>query len=62
MNTTFRSATDHDASASNQQLRTLLLIGAAFVAWKAWRGLRSLFWMAFGIGWVMFWTHGWHGF
>src|SRR3546814_7268851 len=29
-----------------QLLRWLLAIGAIFVAWRMWRGLKSLFWVA----------------
>lgn len=41
-------------------LRWLIALGAVFLAWKAWRGLRSLFWTAFGLGMALFWSGAWH--
>ena len=41
-------------------LRWLVALGAVFLAWKAWRGLRSLFWTAFGLGMALFWSGAWH--
>ncbi len=43
-----------------QLLRWLLVIGAVFVAWRMWRGLKSLAWIAFGLGVAMYWTGFWH--
>ena len=42
-----------------QLLRWLMLIGGAFLAWKALRGLKSLFWTAFGLGMAVYWTGLW---
>lgn len=47
---------------SGKGLRLALIAGAVFLAWKAFQGLRSLFWVAFGVAWVLFWTHGWSWF
>jgi hypothetical protein len=41
-------------------LRWLVALGAVFLAWKAWRGLRSLFWTVFGLGMALFWSGAWH--
>lgn len=43
-----------------QLLRWLLAIGAIFLAWRMWRGLKSLFWVAFGLGMALYWTGFWH--
>jgi hypothetical protein len=43
---------------SGKGLRLGLIAAAVFMAWKAFQGLRSLFWAAFGIAWVLFWTSG----
>ena len=40
-------------------LRWLLAIGAIFLAWKALRGLKSIFWTLFGLGMAVFWTGLW---
>ncbi len=42
-----------------QVLRWLLAIGALFLAWRMWRGLRSLLWTMFGIGMMLYFTGGW---
>lgn len=41
-------------------LRWLVALGVLFLAWKAWRGLRSLFWTVFGLGMALFWSGAWH--
>jgi hypothetical protein len=43
---------------SGKGLRLVALAAAVFFAWKALRGLRSLFWVAFGLGWALFWSRG----
>ena len=40
-------------------LRWLLAIGAIFLAWRMWRGLKSLAWIAFGLGMALYWTGAW---
>ena len=45
-----------------QLLRWLLAIGAIFLAWRMWRGLKSLAWIAFGLGMALYWTGAWHAF
>lgn len=47
---------------SDKSLRLAAIAGLVFLAWKALRGLRSLFWVAFGVAWVLFWTQGSRGF
>src|SRR5690606_38389179 len=42
-----------------QLLRWLLAIGALFLAWLMWRGLKSMAWVAFGLGMAMYWTGAW---
>ena len=32
---------------------------AIFLAWKALRGLKSIFWTLFGLGMAVFWTGLW---
>lgn len=41
-------------------LRWLLAAAAVFVAWRMWRGFKSLFWTAFGLGMAFYWTGLWH--
>ena len=48
-----------DKAGRPQLLRWLLAIGAIFIAWRMWRGLKSLFWIAFGLGMALFWTGMW---
>lgn len=47
-----------DMLGSGKSLRLIAVAGLVFLAWKAFQGLRSLFWVAFGLAWVVFWTHG----
>src|SRR5690606_22642763 len=42
-----------------QLLRWLLAIGAIFVAWRVWRGLKRVFRVAFGLGMALYWTGFW---
>lgn len=41
-------------------LRWLLAAAAVFVAWRMWRGFKSLFWTAFGLGMAFWWAGLWH--
>lgn len=41
-------------------LRWLLAAAAVFVAWRMWRGFKSLFWTVFGLGMAFWWTGLWH--
>ena len=45
---------------SNEQsiLRWVVLAVSALAVVKLWQSARKLFWTAFGIGWVLFWTGG----
>ncbi|GAA3932724.1 hypothetical protein [Luteimonas lutimaris] len=43
-----------------QLLRWLLAIAAIFVAWRMWRGLKSMAWIALGLGMALYWTGAWH--
>jgi hypothetical protein len=43
---------------SGKALRLVAIAAAVFLAWKALRGLKSLFWIAFGLGWALFWSRG----
>jgi hypothetical protein len=54
-----RVATLPEKAARPQLLRWLLAIGAIFIAWRMWRGLKGLFWIAFGLGMALFWTGMW---
>lgn len=45
-----------------QVLRWLLAIGAIFLAWRALRGLKSIFWTLFGLGMMVYWTGMWRMF
>lgn len=40
-------------------LRWVVLALSVFAAYKLWRAGRSMFWIVFGIGWVVYWTGGW---
>lgn len=37
-----------------QLLRWLLALGALFVAWRVWRGIKPFLWAAFGVGVMMY--------
>ena len=54
-----RAATVSTEGKGSQVLRWLLAIGAIFLAWKALRGLKSIFWTLFGLGMAVFWTGLW---
>ena len=56
-----RAASAASATERSQLLRWLSAAGAGFLLWKAWRGLKSLFWMAFGLGMAFWWSGAWHG-
>jgi hypothetical protein len=47
-----------DMLSSGKRLRLIAVAGLVFLAWKAFQGLKSLFWVAFGLAWVVFWTQG----
>jgi len=57
-----RAATLPGSAGRGQLLRWLLAIGAIFLAWRMWRGLKSLAWIAFGLGMALYWTGAWHAF
>ncbi|MBS0214758.1 MAG: hypothetical protein JSR63_11860 [Proteobacteria bacterium] len=40
--------------------RHLWLALGVFAGWRLLRGFKSLFWTAFGIAWIVYWTHGGH--
>ena len=54
-----RAATVSSEGRGSQVLRWLLAIGAIFLAWKALRGLKAIFWTLFGLGMAVFWTGLW---
>ncbi|MFD0726209.1 hypothetical protein [Lysobacter brunescens] len=54
-----RAAKVSTEGRGSQVLRWLLAIGAIFLAWKALRGLKSIFWTLFGLGMAVFWTGLW---
>lgn len=54
-----RAATVSTEGKGSQVLRWLFAIGAIFLAWKALRGLKSIFWTLFGLGMAVFWTGLW---
>lgn len=56
-----RAASSANATERSQWLRWLLAAGAVFLLWKAWRGLQSLFWTAFGLGMALYWSGAWRG-
>lgn len=56
-----RAASAASATERSQLLRLLLAAGAVFLLWKAWRGLKSLFWTAFGLGMALYWSGAWRG-
>lgn len=41
-------------------VRIVVICGAAFLAWKLLRGLKGVFWTAFGLGMAWFWMGGRH--
>ncbi len=36
-----------------------LLVLGVFAAYTIRKSIRQMFWAAFGIGWVVYWTGGW---
>ena len=53
---------DPRLSATPQETleKYLPLLLAGLIVWLAARSLRKLFWEAFGVLWVLYWTHPWH--
>lgn len=56
-----RAASAAFATERSQLLRWLLAAGAVFLLWKTWRGLKSLFWTAFGLSMALYWSGAWRG-
>lgn len=54
-----RATTVSAEGKGSQVLRWLLAIGAIFLAWKALRGLKSIFWTLFGLAMMVYWTGMW---
>ncbi len=57
-----RATSAASATERAQWLRWLLVAGAAFLVWKAWRGFKSVFWTVFGLGMAFWWSgvgRGW---
>lgn len=54
-----RATTVSTEGKGPQVLRWLLVIGAVFLAWKALRGLKSIFWTLFGLAMMVYWTGMW---
>ena len=57
-----RATTVSTEGKAPQVVRWLLAIGAIFLAWKALRGLKSIFWTLFGLGMMVYWTGMWRMF
>lgn len=55
------AASAASATERSQLLRCLLAAGAVFLLWKAWRGLKSLFWTIFGLSMALYWSGAWRG-
>ncbi|MGH8107007.1 MAG: hypothetical protein ACREO1_02095 [Arenimonas sp.] len=43
-------------------LRWVVLGLSVLAVYKLWQTGRKMLWTAFGIGWVVYWTGGWHFF
>lgn len=56
-----RAAAAASAAERSSLLRWLLLACAVLLAWKVWRGFKSLFWSAFGLSMAIFWSGAWRG-
>ncbi|MBL8264676.1 MAG: hypothetical protein JNM58_19850 [Xanthomonadaceae bacterium] len=54
-----RAAQVSTEANGSRLLRWVLAIGAIFLAWKALRGLKSIFWTLFGLGMMVYWTGMW---
>lgn len=54
-----RATSAASATEGSRLLRWLLAAGAVFLLWKAWRGLKSVFWTAFGLGMALYWSGAW---
>lgn len=51
---------NHHAGACRRDLtRAVLAAGGLFLLWRAARGLKSLAWIAFGLGVAGYWTGVW---
>jgi hypothetical protein len=46
----------------NTLKQLVILALGVFVAVKLWQASRQMFWTAFGLGWVVFWSAGGHFF
>ena len=55
-----RATADPTGAGRSTGWRWALAIVAVFVAWKAWRGFKSLFWTVFGLAMAVYWTGLWH--
>jgi hypothetical protein len=45
---------------NEKNLLNAAVLGLAVLAtYKLWQSVRQMFWSAFGIGWVVYWTGGW---
>jgi hypothetical protein len=56
-----RATSAASATERRQWLHWLLAASAVFLAWKAWRGFKSLFWTVFGLGMAIYWSGAWRG-
>jgi len=54
-----RATTEPVGAGRTPWLRWLLAIAAVFLAWKVWRGFKSMFWTLFGLGMAAYWTGMW---
>lgn len=55
-----RATAPADGAGRSTGWRWALAIVAVFVAWKTWRGFKSLFWTVFGLAMAVYWTGLWH--
>ncbi len=55
-----RAAAAPAGAERSQLLRWLLAAATVFIAWRMWRGVKSLFWTVFGLGMALYWTGLWH--
>lgn len=56
-----RATTAASAAERSSLLRWLLVACAVLLAWKVWRGFKSLFWTVFGLAMAVFWSGAWRG-
>lgn len=59
------ASTTASTTATSSTLRDLplgrlaLIAAGAWLAWKVLRGIKGLFWTAFGLGMALYWSGAW---